>query len=156
MVSLSHSNRSVNNKKIAALHASLPGIGTVQCHITQGTVTWACIHCHPSCSAGAGKRSKGDMYHQSIHRYLSTADKNLVTFLSASGMEFNVVGTDEAENFYFSFTLYLSTFLHLTFFHHSHSLGSYWSYPGSHLHVRTVELNPVFKGKTEKNLWKTI
>lgn len=109
-------------------------------HITQGTVTWACMPCHPSCSVGAGKGSKGDGYCQSIHRCLLTADKNVGILLSGSEMEFNVVGTVKQKTFIFPFTLPLSTFLHLTFLYHSHSLGSYWSHPGSHLHISLVSI----------------
>lgn len=73
-------------------------------YITGGTVTMACMTCHPSCWVGAGKRSKGDMFYWSIYRYLWTADKDLGTLLSESGMEFNVEGS-EAE----SFSFYLHT-----------------------------------------------
>lgn len=109
-------------------------------YITGGTVTMACVTCHPSCWVGAEKSSKGDMYYQSIHRYLLTADKNLGTLPSESGMEFNVVDTVKKKAFLSTFTLYLSTFLHLTVPHHSHFLGSYRSHPGSHLHVRLVSI----------------
>lgn len=85
----------------------------------------ACMTCHPSCWVGAGKRSKGDMYYQSIHRYLLTADKNLGTLLSESGMEFNVVDMVKQKAFLSTFAVHLSTFLHLTIPHHSHCLGSY-------------------------------
>lgn len=109
-------------------------------HITQGAVTWARMPCHPLRSGGAGKRSRGDMYYQSIPRYLLTADKNLGTLLSESGTDFSIVGTVKQKTFISPFMLHLSTFLHLTILHHFHSLGSCWSHPGSHLHVRLVSI----------------
>lgn len=84
----------------------------------------ACMTCYPSCWVDAGKRSKGDVYYQLIHKYLLRADKNLGVLLSESGMEFDVADTMKQKASLPTFTLHLSTFLHLTIPHHSYFLGS--------------------------------
>lgn len=70
------------------------------------------------------KKIKREKVLPAINRYLLTEDKNLGTLLPESGMEFSVVDTGKQKTFLSTFTLHLSTFLHLTVPHHSHFLGS--------------------------------
>lgn len=91
---------------------------------------------------GTGKRSKGDVPQANSQISVNSRQKKFHCSLwnNESEMKIDVVDKVKQENFLSVFTIWHSTFSHLTILHCSYFLNPCWSCPGSHLHVKLVSI----------------